>query len=188
VSRRPIAARTTGTYPNCVYQTTGSGIVINNNNNNTNTNTNNNSAPVTQTVNTSSNQYPAVYNYQYQTPSYNYQYQYQNYDYGNYGYDYYTPTYTYPSSYYTPTYAYQNYNYTYPMNTSYPTVSLTQIPYTGFDFGTMGDTIYWLSIIAVAVSAAYLLMYYQGGTYAYATGFVNKVASKIDEVRESIIA
>ena len=160
--------------------------MINNNNNNTNTNTNNNSAPVTQTVNTSSNQYPAAYNYQSQTPSYNYSN--SGYRYQNYGYSYNTPTYTYPSTYYTPTYTYPNNNYTYPMNTSYPTVSLTQIPYTGFDLGTMGDTIYWLSIIATAISAAYLLMYYQGGTYAFASDFVRKVAVKLDEVRGAHIA
>ena len=178
---------TTGTYPNCVYQTVNGGITINNTNTNTNTNTN--SAPVSQVVNTGSTQQPVVYNYEYQTPSYNNSYSNSGYHYQNYGYNN-TPIYTYPSSYYTPTYAYQNYNYTYPMNysTSYPTVSLTQIPYTGFDFGTLGDTIYWLSIIAVAVSAAYLLVYYHGGTYAFASDLVRKVAVKLDEIRGSIIA
>ena len=132
-------------------------------------------------MNGGSNQYPVDYNYQYQNTGY----QYPNYD---YGYNYVAPTYTYPSTYYTPTYTYPNNNYTYPMNTSYPTVSLTQIPYTGFDLGTAGDIAYWLSIIAVAISAAYLLMYYQGGTYAFASDLVRKVAVKLDAVRGATIA
>ena len=51
-----------------------------------------------------------------------------------------------------------------------PYVSLTQIPYTGFDFGTTGNAIYWLSLLSFAVAAAYLLVYYQGGTFALASG------------------
>lgn len=38
-------------------------------------------------------------------------------------------------------------------------VSLTQIPYTGFDYGTMGNMIYWLSLMGFAVAAAYLTVY-----------------------------
>ena len=44
-----------------------------------------------------------------------------------------------------------------------PFVSLTQIPYTGFDFGTFGNMVYWLALLAFALSAAYLVVYYQGG-------------------------
>jgi hypothetical protein len=38
-------------------------------------------------------------------------------------------------------------------------VSLTQIPYTGFDYGPMGDAIYWMSLLAFAIAAAYLVLY-----------------------------
>ncbi len=70
------------------------------------------------------------------------------------GYPHYTypnyPQYIYPASY--PTYTY-----------SVPTyVSLTQIPYTGFDFGPVGNAIYWATLIVLAVGAAYILVYQQG--------------------------
>jgi len=51
-------------------------------------------------------------------------------------------------------------------------VSLTQIPYTGFDFGPVGNSIYWAAILAFAVAAAYLLVYYRGGAFALATEMV----------------
>jgi hypothetical protein len=51
-------------------------------------------------------------------------------------------------------------------------VSLTQIPYTGFDFGPVGNSIYWAAILAFAVAAAYLLVYYRGGALALATEMI----------------
>ena len=45
-----------------------------------------------------------------------------------------------------------------------PHVSLSQIPYTGFDFGTFGNAMYWMALMTFAVSAAYLVLYFQGGT------------------------
>jgi hypothetical protein len=54
-----------------------------------------------------------------------------------------------------------------------PYVSLTQIPYTGFDFGPVGDSIYWAALLAFAVAAAYLLVYYRGGAFALATALVS---------------
>lgn len=50
-----------------------------------------------------------------------------------------------------------------PLTVSGTYVSLTQIPYTGFDFGATGNAIYWLSLMIFALSAAYLVLYYQGG-------------------------
>ncbi len=47
------------------------------------------------------------------------------------------------------------------VNGSY--ISLSQIPYTGFDFGILGNTIYWLSLLSFAVAAGYLVVYYKGG-------------------------
>lgn len=41
-------------------------------------------------------------------------------------------------------------------------VSLTQIPYTGFDFGTVGNALYWLGLLTVALAGAYLVVYYAG--------------------------
>ncbi len=47
-------------------------------------------------------------------------------------------------------------------------VSLTQIPYTGFDFGTFGDSIYWLALLGFAGAASYLMIYYKGGAAVFA--------------------
>src|SRR3989338_8362471 len=44
-----------------------------------------------------------------------------------------------------------------------PYVALSQIPYTGFDLGTLGNTMYWLGLLSFAVAAAYLVLYYRGG-------------------------
>src|SRR3989344_1357840 len=41
-----------------------------------------------------------------------------------------------------------------------PYVTLTQIPYTGFDLGTVGNILYWFSILAFALAAGYLAVYY----------------------------
>jgi len=53
-----------------------------------------------------------------------------------------------------------------------PAVSLSQIPYTGFDFGPVGDAIYWMGLLAFAVAAAYLLVYYRGGAFALASALI----------------
>ena len=44
-----------------------------------------------------------------------------------------------------------------------PYVSLSQIPYTGFDFGPVGNAIYWAGLLSFALAAAYLAIYYKGG-------------------------
>jgi hypothetical protein len=43
-------------------------------------------------------------------------------------------------------------------------VSLSQIPYTGFDFGPLGNTLYWLGLAGFALAASYLVIY--GGMLA----------------------
>jgi hypothetical protein len=50
-----------------------------------------------------------------------------------------------------------------------PYVSLTQIPYTGFDFGEFGNTIYWAVLALFALAASYLMVYYRGGMALFAT-------------------
>jgi hypothetical protein len=40
-----------------------------------------------------------------------------------------------------------------------PYVSLSQIPYTGFDFGSTGNAIYWTMLVAFAIAGAYLVTY-----------------------------
>ena len=42
-------------------------------------------------------------------------------------------------------------------------VTLTQMPYTGFDFGTFGNSLYWLGIIVVALLGAYAIVYSHSG-------------------------
>src|SRR3989344_1238312 len=49
-------------------------------------------------------------------------------------------------------------SYVQPVQT--PTVSLTQIPYTGFDLGPVGNAMYWLSLLSFAVAGASLLVYF----------------------------
>lgn len=63
-----------------------------------------------------------------------------------------------------------------------PYVSLTQIPYTGFDFGPIGNAMYWASLVSFAIAGAYLMVYYlprttfgkagRGGALAFATAMV----------------
>lgn len=49
-----------------------------------------------------------------------------------------------------------------------PYISLTQIPYTGFDFGPIGNAMYWLGMIATAMAGAYLVLYYRRNAFAIA--------------------
>jgi len=61
------------------------------------------------------------------------------------------------------------YNYVAPVTPTYPTyptapyVALTQIPYTGFDFGPIGNSLYWAALLSIAAAGAYLVVYYRGG-------------------------
>ena len=74
-------------------------------------------------------------------------------------------------AYVLPTYSYTapTYTYTAPVVRATPAyVALSQIPYTGFDLGPVGNAIYWMSLLSFAVAGAYLLVYYNGGALALA--------------------
>lgn len=45
---------------------------------------------------------------------------------------------------------------------TYQYLSLTQIPYTGFDFGPFGNAMYWTALLTLALGVAYILVYQQG--------------------------
>jgi hypothetical protein len=51
-------------------------------------------------------------------------------------------------------------------NNPTPYVSLSQIPYTGLELGTLGNVMYWLSMVTFAGAAAYLVLYFNGGVLA----------------------
>jgi len=69
-----------------------------------------------------------------------------------------------------------NYAYTAPayVAPAAPYVSLSQIPYTGFDYGPVGNAIYWMSLLAFAVAAGYLIVYHRGGAFAFAAGMLSR--------------
>lgn len=76
------------------------------------------------------------------------------------------------------TYYPQNYNnygnqYGSGYNYGYPYVSLTQIPYTGFDLGVVGTSVYFLALALFAIAGGYLLAYYNGGVLRLS--FANEV-------------
>jgi hypothetical protein len=82
-------------------------------------------------------------------------------------------------NYYTPAPVYTN-----------PSVSLTQIPYTGFDFGPFGNAMYWLSLLAFAAAGAYLLVYFSGNAMSFATAGLGKVkvsSNRISKVPAAIV-
>ena len=60
-----------------------------------------------------------------------------------------------------------------------PYVSLSQIPYTGFDFGPFGNAMYWAVLFSVAAAAAYLFVYFLPGRRTFA--FANVSGSKKNE-------
>lgn len=76
------------------------------------------------------------------------------------------------------------------VNASSPYVALSQIPYTGFDFGPFGNAIYWISLLSFAVAGAYLMVYYlpaqagKGGMLALAGGYMT--ATRPSPVRVSL--
>lgn len=59
-----------------------------------------------------------------------------------------------------------------------PYVSLTQIPYTGFDLGPIGNALYWAALIAFAFAGSYLMIYYRGGAFAFAGTMLPKRTQK----------
>lgn len=69
-------------------------------------------------------------------------------------------TYTCQTQQYTPTYV--------PPAPITPSVSLTQIPYTGLSMSPFAQAMYWLSLLSVAAAGGYLLVYFKGGALALA--------------------
>lgn len=84
----------------------------------------------------------------------------------------------YPQNYTNYGNQYGGYNY------GYPYVSLTQIPYTGFDLGVVGTLVYFLALALFAISGAYLLAYYQGGILRFS--FANEVKAAARNQARSI--
>lgn len=92
-----------------------------------------------------------------------------------YGYGPYYPGYTYPQY---PQYQQYPQNYFGGYSYANPYLSLTQIPYTGFDFGTVGSAVYFLALALFAISGAYLLAYYQGGVLRFSFAQEVKAAAR----------
>lgn len=67
-------------------------------------------------------------------------------------------------------------------------VSLSQIPYTGLDFGPFGNAFYFGGILLFALSAAYLVLYYKGGATVFAGSMLGSVTLRKRVVRQSIAA
>ena len=67
-----------------------------------------------------------------------------------------------------------------------PYVSLSQIPYTGFDFGPVGNAMYWAALLAIAAAAAYLFVYYLPGrrSFAFANFSGGRKNSAFDPVKD----
>lgn len=61
-------------------------------------------------------------------------------------------------------------------------VRLSQIPYTGFDYGPLGNAIYWFSLVLFALSAGYLLVYSQSRVYKTLSQLIRGMAFRIDAV------
>jgi hypothetical protein len=99
-------------------------------------------------------------------------------------YNYVAPTYVQPT-YVPPAYIPPAPVYTQPAS---PVVSLTQIPYTGYDFGVVGDALYWLALFAFAAAGAYLVVYFRGGMFAFAGSFVNRSQEEVSEETKEIVA
>ncbi len=55
-----------------------------------------------------------------------------------------------------------------------PRVALTQIPYTGFDFGLFGNALYWIALAAFAAASSYLVLYHRGGASSVAAGVLRR--------------
>src|SRR3989344_2762594 len=77
--------------------------------------------------------------------------------------------------------------YTAPVTTA-PYVALTQIPYTGFDYGPIGNTLYWLGLLSFAVAGAYLVVYYRGGAFSLATAMIRREGTPTAAKRTATIA
>ncbi|MDO8562097.1 MAG: hypothetical protein Q7S05_04730 [bacterium] len=86
--------------------------------------------------------------------------------------------------------------YVAPVTQASPYVALTQIPYTGFDFGPFGNAMYWFALVGFALAGAYLVVYYvphmfsfSGRTNSLALAQTARVASPVKtEVQAPVVA
>ena len=80
----------------------------------------------------------------------------------------------------------QGYTYTPPVYVppvvQQPYVSLTQIPYTGFDLGPIGNSLYWIGLMAFALAGGYLMVYYRGGAFAFAGSMLPRAEMRLPAV------
>ncbi|RJR13120.1 hypothetical protein C4585_02570 [Candidatus Parcubacteria bacterium] len=65
-----------------------------------------------------------------------------------------------------------------------PYVGLSQIPYTGFDFGPIGNALYWMAMIGFAVASGYLVVYYLPGRGITFAGIARNRATQTPHVSE----
>ena len=89
-----------------------------------------------------------------------------------------TPAYYYAQPVYTPPVT----TYVPPVHTT-PYVSLSQIPYTGFDFGPVGNAMYWMSLMIFAVAGAYLAIYFVPSQNTLGFARVNTAARSFEMPR-----
>jgi len=70
-------------------------------------------------------------------------------------------------------------------------ISLTQIPYTGFDFGPVGNMVYWLSLVGFAIGSAYVFVHYRGNILelAFSTVGASRLSAvdKAEIIHEAIV-
>ncbi len=88
-------------------------------------------------------------------------------------------TYTCNTQPYTPTYI--------PQAPITPSVSLTQIPYTGLALSPMAQAMYWLALLSVAAAGGYLLVYYKGGALALA-GAMNRLTAQAGRQNHFVVS
>ncbi|PIR82130.1 hypothetical protein COU20_04150, partial [Candidatus Kaiserbacteria bacterium CG10_big_fil_rev_8_21_14_0_10_59_10] len=53
------------------------------------------------------------------------------------------------------------------IHTTLTALPLDKIPYTGFDFGPVGNMLYWVALLAFSIGGAYFIVYWRGGMLAF---------------------
>jgi len=99
-----------------------------------------------------------------------------------YQYDYYRPNYNNYGNYYTPTYTY---SYVQPSYVQ-PYVYLDKLPYTGFDYGAFGNSLYWAVLMSLAVVGSYLMFYVFGMRVTFVENVARAAHNQIGLVRRFV--
>ncbi len=63
-----------------------------------------------------------------------------------------------------------SYHYAAPVTPTYPVysqVALSQIPYTGFDLGPVGNALFWVGLALFSIAGSYFIVYFRGGLMAF---------------------